>query len=102
MIAVLTADLIDSTLYDEEVLKKVLDTLSSEFDHITREYKKNEVLFNIYRGDSLQGITKDPAIALLISLQIKAAVIMIHLQITRKSRTYSKIADSRIAIGIGS
>lgn len=102
MIAVLTADLIDSTLYDEEVLKKVLDTLSSEFDHITREYKKNEVRFNIYRGDSFQGIIKDPANALLISLQIKAAVNRIHLKKTRKSRTYSKIADFKIAIGIGS
>jgi len=100
MIAVLTADLIDSTLYDEEVLKKVLDTLSSEFDHITREYKKNEVRFNIYRGDSFQGIIKDPANALLISLQIKAAVNRIHLKKTRKSRTYSKIADFKIAIGI--
>lgn len=102
MIAVLTADLIDSTLYDEEVLKKVLDTLSSEFDHITREYKKNGVRFNIYRGDSFQGIIKDPANALLISLQIKAAVNRIHLKKTRKSRTYSKIADFKIAIGIGS
>lgn len=101
MIAVLTADLIDSTLYDEGVLKKVLDTLSSEFDNITKEHKKNEVRFNIYRGDSFQGIIKNPADALLISLQIKAAVNRIHLKKTRKSRAYSKIADFKIAIGIG-
>lgn len=101
MIAVLTADLIDSTLYDEGVLKKVLDALSSEFDYITKDHKKNDVRFNIYRGDSFQGIIKDPANALLISLQIKAAVNRIHLKKTRKSRAYSKIADFKIAIGIG-
>src|SRR5690606_9565629 len=101
MIAVLTADLIDSTQYDEGVLKKVLDTLSSEFELITKEYKNKEVRFDIYRGDSFQGIIKDPAQALLISLQIKAAINKIHLKKTRKSRTYSKIADFRIAIGIG-
>lgn len=101
MIAVLTADLIDSSQYDEGVLKKVLDTLSSEFQLITKEYKKKEVRFDIYRGDSFQGIIKDPAQALLISLQIKAAINKIHLKKTRKSRTYSKIADFKIAIGIG-
>lgn len=101
MIAVLTADLIDSSQYDDGVLKKVLDALSSEFEQITTQNKKSEVRFNIYRGDSFQGIIKDPVNALLISLQIKAAVNKIHLKKTRKSRTYSKIADFKIAIGIG-
>lgn len=101
MIAVLTADLIDSSLYEEEVLKIVLDTLTSEFDEITARYGKNNVRLTIYRGDSFQGVIKDPTEALLIALQIKAAVNRIHLKKTKKSKTYSKIADFKIAIGIG-
>ncbi|HSP40635.1 MAG TPA: hypothetical protein VLN46_04315 [Gillisia sp.] len=101
MKAVLTADLIDSSLYEDEVLKKVLDTLSSEFELIIKQHTKKEVRFNIYRGDSFQGIVQDPANALLISLQIKAAINRIHLKKTKKNKTYSKIADFKIAIGIG-
>lgn len=101
MVAVLTADLIDSSLYDEEVLKKVMDTLTSEFDNIIEKYGKDHVRLNIYRGDSFQGVIKDPAEALIIALQLKAAVNRIHLKKTRKSKTYSKIADFKMAIGIG-
>lgn len=101
MKAVITADLIESSQYEEEVLSKVLDTLSSEFDIITRKHRKKDVRFNIYRGDSFQGIIQDPAIALLISLQIKAAINRIHLKKTKKNKAYSKIADFKLAIGIG-
>ncbi|HSJ12070.1 MAG TPA: hypothetical protein VK916_05260, partial [Gillisia sp.] len=101
MIAVLTADLIDSSLYNEKVLKQVLDSLTAEFQVITQNHGKNTVQFNIYRGDSFQGIVKNPEEALLIALQIKAAINRIHLKKTKKSRAYSKIADFKIAIGIG-
>lgn len=101
MIAVLTADLIDSSFYDEEVLRKVMDTLKMEFDHIVKKYGKDEVRLDIYRGDSFQGVIKNPEGALLIALQLKAAVNRIHLKKTRKSKTYSKIADFKMAIGIG-
>ncbi len=101
MIAVLTADLIDSSLYDEEVLKLVLDTLTSEFKDITTKYGEKTVRLDIYRGDSFQGIIKDPEEALIIAMQIKAAINRIHLKKTKKSKTYSKIVDFKIAIGIG-
>ena len=101
MIAVLTADLIDSSLYDEKVLKQVLNSLTAEFKDITHKHGKDTVQFNIYRGDSFQGIVKNPEEALLIALQIKAAINRIHLKKTKKSKAYSKIADFKIAIGIG-
>lgn len=101
MVAVLTADLIDSSLYKEDVLKQVLESLTTEFGTITKLHGKNEVRFDIYRGDSFQGLVKAPEDALLIALQIKAAVNRIHLKKTKKSRAYSKIADFKIAIGIG-
>ncbi len=101
MIAVLTADLIDSSLYEEKVLKQVLDTLKQEFKGITNEYDPNEVRLQIYRGDSFQGIIKSPENALKIALQIKTAINRIHFKETVKSKAYSKIADFKIAIGIG-
>lgn len=101
MIAVLTADLIDSSLYDENVLLEVLNTLKKEFQKITEEYEVGDVRLQIYRGDSFQGIIKRPENALQIALQIKTAINRIHLKETKKNKAYSKIADFKIAIGIG-
>jgi len=101
MIAVLTADLIDSTLYEEEILETVLDSLSEEFEKLTMQYGAEHVRFNIYRGDSFQGIISKPETALEITLQIKTAINKIHLKETKKNKAYSKIADFKMAIGIG-
>ena len=101
MIAVLTADLIDSSLYEENVLLEVLNSLKKEFKTITEEYDPNEIRLQIYRGDSFQGIIKSPENALQIALQIKTAINRIHFKETKKNKAYSKIADFKIAIGIG-
>jgi len=101
MVAVLTADLVESSLYEEEVLEKVLNSLKAEFTHIRDNYGEDNVRLKIYRGDSFQGVIKKPEEALKIALQIKAAVNRIHLKKTKKNKAYSKIADFKIAIGIG-
>ena len=101
MVAVLTADLVKSSLYDEEVLEKVLNALKAEFIHIKDSYGEDDVRLKIYRGDSFQGVIKKSEEALIIALQIKAAVNRIHLKETKKNKAYSKIADFKIAIGIG-
>lgn len=101
MVAVLTADLIDSSFYEEEVLEKALNALKDEFEFITDTFGENVVRLKIYRGDSFQGIIKKPEEALQVALQIKAAVNRTHLKQTKKNKTYSKIADFKIAIGIG-
>jgi len=101
MVAVLTADLIDSTLYEEEILETVLNSLSEEFGKLTKQYGTENVRFNIYRGDSFQGIINKPEAALGITLQIKTAINKIHLKETKKNKAYSKIADFKMAIGIG-
>ncbi len=100
MVAVLTADLIDSSHYDEEVLNEVLDTLKAEFNAITG-FTDTENRFKIYRGDSFQGVLKYPEDALKVALLLKAAVNRIHIKKTRKSRNYSKIADFKMSIGVG-
>lgn len=101
MVAVLTADLVESSLYEEEVLEKVLNALKAEFTHIRDNYGEDNVRLKIYRGDSFQGVLKKPEEALIIALRIKAAVNRIHLKKTKKNKAYSKIADFKIAIGIG-
>ena len=101
MVAVLTADLIDSSHYEEELLNEVLDTLKSEFKDISNGYGNSEVRFKIYRGDSFQGVINSPEEALKLAVLIKAAVNRIHVKKTRKSKNYSKIADLKISIGVG-
>jgi DNA-directed RNA polymerase specialized sigma subunit len=101
MIAVLTADLIDSSSYDEALLTEVLNTLNEEFSLLNKSYGHEEIRWSIYRGDSFQAVINSPQLALQVTLQIKAAINRIHLKETKKSKTYSKIADFKIAIGIG-
>ncbi|MCF4101690.1 SatD family protein [Gillisia sp. M10.2A] len=101
MIAVITADLIDSTLYKEPVLEQVLNTLRDEFEKVSNTLGKENIRLTIYRGDSFQGIIKNPEYALHVVLQLKSAINRIHLKKTKKSRAYSKIVDFKVAIGIG-
>lgn len=101
MIAVLTADLVDSTSYDEELLDKVLTTLKDEFEVLNRLYPTEQPEFRIFRGDSFQGIISQPKNALRIALQIKTVVNQIHFKQKNRNNAYPKLADFRTAIGIG-
>ncbi len=99
MIAVLTADLIDSSLYDEKFLAQVLNNINREFKTLDETYPVDQVQFNIFRGDSLQGIIKPVGKALLIALQLKAAIN----KVPQKNKNSSiKQADIKLAVGIGS
>ncbi|MGB8704023.1 MAG: SatD family protein [Gillisia sp.] len=101
MIAVLTADLVDSSVYQESFLNEVLDTLNQQFNKLTTEYGKENVRFTIYRGDSFQGVIKDPEVALKIALQIKTSINRLHYIKAKKKVALSKVADFKMAIGIG-
>ncbi len=96
MVAVLTADLINSTSYEKTFLKEVVNVLKKEFDSISKE---QDALFTIFRGDSLQGIVKHPEDALHIALRLKAAVLKV--QDPNQKKSNMPVADVRIAIGIG-
>ncbi len=96
MVAVLTADLINSTAYDKSLLKEVIAVLKAEFDAISKE---QDALFTLFRGDSFQGIVKQPQEALLIALRIKTAVLKV--ENSSKKQSNVPVADIRIAIGIG-
>ncbi len=96
MVAVLTADLINSTSYEKALLAEVIKVLKAEFEAIAKE---QDALFTIFRGDSFQGIIKHPEEALQIALRLKAAVLKVENSAQKKSNV--PVADVRIAIGIG-
>lgn len=101
MIAIITADLVDSSFYEEDLLETVLNELKNEFKEIRHLYQAQDIRFNIFRGDSFQGVIMEPKHALRIALQIKAAVNQLQSGEIKKNRASSKVADFRMALGIG-
>ena len=86
MIAVITADIVNSTR-----LKKAEEKmLTSNLSFILKSYK-----FEFYRGDSFQAYIPDPKQALKVVLQVRAAA-------KRLSSGFSSpVTDIRASIGIG-
>ncbi|WP_373058255.1 SatD family protein [Zunongwangia sp. H14] len=99
MIAVITADLINSSGYSQELLSRAIAVLNEEFKKIQEKHGQG-TSFRIYRGDSFQGIIKNPGKALHIAITLKAAINKIS---TGKNpgKALSIEADSKTAIGIG-
>ncbi|MFH5885366.1 hypothetical protein ACG2F4_13725 [Halalkalibaculum sp. DA3122] len=95
--AVITGDVVDSSKVDRAYRDLLIDTLKEAFSLAgTLTRKKNcSVSFDIYRGDSFQGVITDPSFALLTSLVIRASL--------RKAQPESSTIswDARTAIGVG-
>ncbi|MBZ9729642.1 SatD family protein [Salegentibacter sp. JZCK2] len=98
MIAVITADLVDSSNYSEALLDEILKNLNSEFEKLQQEYAEDEVDFKIYRGDSFQGVISRFQDSLQIALRIKSLINKVKL---KDQKPASTLADVKIAIGIG-
>lgn len=99
MFAVLTADLLNSTKYSEDLLTQVLNTLKSEIESIASTSKNTN--FELYRGDSIQGVI-EPIASFRSALRIKTAVNKLRSQTAIDTNSYRIEADLRISIGIGS
>ncbi len=99
MIAVITADLVDSSNYSEALLDEILKNLNSEFEKLQQEYAEDEVDFKIYRGDSFQGVISQFQDSLQIALRLKSLINKVKL---KDQKPASPLADVKIAIGIGS
>ena len=84
--AVLTGDIVNSTLLDPQQEKNLLKILQ----HLLTDHK-NE----FFRGDSFQAYIKEPALALKIALQCRTAAIGLD---PEKSPALS---DVRVSIGVG-
>ena len=89
--AVITGDLVDSSGIEDDY-KEILAGIASDIvKHQDEEFK-----FDIYRGDSFQGLITNPTQALKISILFRAG-----LRRYSKGNSVENIWDARIAIGIG-
>ncbi len=96
--AVITGDIVNSTKVDKQHYSRLLETLKGSFDRITTQYTngKSSITFDVFRGDSFQGVVPKPEFALHATLIIRSCL--------RKSQP-GKVSynwDARTAIGIGS
>ena len=98
MFAVITADLLNSTKYSDDLLTEVLDIINAEIEGIEIEYKNSK--FELYRGDSIQGVI-EPVFSFRSALRMKTAVNKLRSQKAIDSNSYRIEADLRISIGIG-
>lgn len=95
--AVMTGDIVGSSRIIDEERQKLLDDLQMSFKEASDHCSKAIAApFDIYRGDSFQGILSEPEYALRVSIMIRAA--LRHLFRTQLRR---HALDARIAIGIG-
>lgn len=101
MISVLSADLLSSSGYPNQLMEKVISSLNREFK-VLEKLSEEDSGFKIFRGDSFQGIVYDPSKALLVALQLKTAINRLHLHEKGINKAFKKEADLRLAIGIGS
>ena len=90
--AVLSGDLVGSSRLNDKERKSVLTVLKDSFKLLGSVYPDAvKYNFDIYRGDSFQGVLCEPGFSLVAAVIIRA---YLRSKIERK-------ADARIAIGIG-
>ena len=97
--AIITGDLVDSSKLKKKELQKVHKTLHREFENLRQHFATKTLHFEMYRGDSFQGIVLEPKIALKVLLYLKSSVKKLHLEASAKAKK-SKV-DFRAALGIG-
>jgi len=95
-IAVITADFVASSRLSTAERKCIFDVLEQESKDIAVSD------FDIYRGDSFQGVIYDVDNALVKALRLKTAVNKLSFDQQSSSNAKKIIADFRIAIGVGS
>ena len=91
--AVITGDIVGSTRISEEYGTSWINCLSKSLRYVGRNY---QVPFSIYRGDSFQGMTSNPELALRDAICLRLMLISGF----EKDKKYPRL-DARIAIGIG-
>ncbi len=91
--AVITGDIVDSTKLDSGQRNRLFKILKNTFSVI----KKIEptTSFKVFRGDSFQGISESPQMALGYAIMIRAALR------TVEQDALENMWDARIAVGIG-
>ena len=104
--AVITGDLVKSGRIKDGDIEVVINSLKVTFDEISKELLDGSGNFEIFRGDSFQGLIQKPELALLIAIIIRARLRTYEpsLSLSGKKNTktiLSAYSDARVAIGIG-
>lgn len=100
MIAVITGDIVASTKIEER--DQLNEVLKDSFRIVDDKVLKTAAgSFEIYRGDSFQGVIKDPAMALLVAILIRARLRAWDYTESNDARPLQAIPDARVSIGIG-
>jgi len=105
--AVITGDLVKSRRINDADIETVIKSLKDTFGEINRELLNGKGTFEIFRGDSFQGLIPQPELALLVAIIIRARLrtytpsfsLATHTK-TDKPILYA-YSDARIAIGVG-
>lgn len=95
--AVLTGDIVNSSDVDGEKKDLLISSLKEAFQTVVEntKWKKPFPAFDIFRGDSFQGVLPEPADALKAALIIRASLIK------QNQSSNETDWDARMAIGIG-
>lgn len=97
-IAVATIDIIDSSHFQTGELERVMDRLKEEI--LSLEKSERIIYFEVFRGDSMQMIIRNPQDALEIGFILRSSVNSFNIDNSIK-RGIKIVRDIRIAIGIG-
>src|SRR5690606_29103247 len=101
MIAVLTGDIVASRKTENRA--GLTDTLKFIFKNINKTILSQKEGFEIFRGDSFQGLIREPHKDLLIAVLIRAGLKtgqMLHIK-EASIKSEKEFYDSRIGIGLG-
>lgn len=101
VVSVLTSDIIDSSKLKKKELILVHETINTAFENLQECYQKEVALFEIYRGDSFQGIVLNPVNALKIAFYLKTSIKKLNLGSKHSSKAKKSVVDFRMALGIG-
>lgn len=105
--AVITGDIVKSGRIKDADIVPVLNSLKETFKEINTKLLNGEGSFEIFRGDSFQGLIPKPEVALLVSFIIRARLRSyapsrsITNKLIIKKPILNAYTDARIAIGIG-
>jgi len=69
---VITGDLVESCRIKDADIEVVIKSLKDTFGEINHELLKGKGTFEIFRGDSFQGLIPQPELALLVAIIIRA------------------------------
>ena len=103
----ITGDLVRSRKIKDADIAIVINSLKNTFDEINHQLLNGKGTFEIFRGDSFQGLIPKPELALLVAIIIRSRLRTYEpsLGTANSPKTDKPIlyaySDARIAIGVG-